>query len=189
MVAELYDSGQLHKELGIDFEPISDEYHSVRFDPATKPPSLLARLGGESERQSSQNGHQLSKQRRSRSPLSRGFADNRSDVSAWNAADEGARFVGETSDSGNEDGRYGVESARKRRRKEPASGDIIWISDDSEGDQAPKKGLSISGASKRAKNDRVNNGGTTGSTEPDRVDRRREYWRSKGSTAGTDNAD
>lgn len=177
MVAELYDSGELHKELGIDFEPISDGYHSAQASPVTKPPSLLARLGGEDERQPK-------RRRRSRSLSPGEVNEYDSEGSAWKAADEGARGESDSED----DGRYGVESARKRRKKESA-GDIIWISDESEEEPAPEKGLSISGASRRAEKARSRKVSATEAAERDRIDRRREFWRSKGPAVDSGSAD
>ncbi|CAE6528588.1 unnamed protein product [Rhizoctonia solani] len=143
LVVELYDSGDLHKAVGENFEPISDDYFPTELaSPAES--SLLSRLGPES----SNEKHRPSKRRRSRSPMSREYVVNDSDDdSAWNAADEAARR--RMSDTEEENGRYGVESANKRRKKEPRSGEFIWVSDDSEEEPAADKGISISMATSR----------------------------------------
>ncbi|KDN51058.1 hypothetical protein RSAG8_00687, partial [Rhizoctonia solani AG-8 WAC10335] len=177
LVAELYESGDLHRAVGEDFAPISDDY--VPPQPASPTQSsLLSRIGNNNER------HRPSKRRRSKSPVSHEYVANDSDDdSAWNAANEGARQ--RVSDAEEENGRYGVESANKRRKKEPRSGEFICVSDESEEEPVADIGISISGASKRAENGRSEH---VSSTERDRTSRRREYWKSKGSTAG-DNED
>ncbi|KAH7343707.1 hypothetical protein B0J17DRAFT_187830 [Rhizoctonia solani] len=180
LVVELYDSGDLHKAVGEDFEPITDDYFPTEPTSPTKS-SLLSRLGPGS----SNEERRLSKRRRSRSPVSHEYVVNDSDDdSAWNAADEAARR--RMSDTEEENGRYGVESANKRRRKEPRSGEFIWVSDDSEEEPVADKGISISGASKRAENGRGKN---LEPAERDRTNRRREYWKSKGSTTGDNEED
>ncbi|KAG8714516.1 hypothetical protein FRC11_008161 [Ceratobasidium sp. 423] len=184
LVAELYDSADLHKAVGEEFVPISDDYTPTQPASPTKS-SLLSRIGGSDGRHSDQNGHRSSKRRRSRSPVSHEYVANDSDDdSAWNAADEGVRQ--RMSDTEEENGRYGVESSNKRRKKEPRSGEFIWVSDDSEDEPVAGKGISISGASKRAENGRSKNGDPA---ERDRTNRRREYWKSKGSTGGNDEED
>ncbi|KAJ1308737.1 hypothetical protein OPQ81_004428 [Rhizoctonia solani] len=176
LVAELYDSGELHRAVGEEFVPLTDDYIPSQPAPPTKS-SLLSRIGG-----NEQHSDRPSKRRRSRSPISREYVANDSDDdSAWNAADQGARRG--MSDDEEESGRYGVESANKRRKKEPRSAEYVWVSDDSEDEVVPDRGISISGASKRAENARSKNGDPA---EHDRVNRRREYWKSKGSTAGKD---
>ncbi|KEP50652.1 putative nucleotidyltransferase [Rhizoctonia solani 123E] len=174
LVVELYDSGDLHKAVGERFVPISDDYSPAQ--PASPmQSSLLTRIGNSSEQ------HRPSKRRRSRSPVSHEYVVNDSDDdSAWNAADKGAR---QRMSDEEENGRYDVESANKRRKKEPRSGEFIWVSDDSEEESVAAKGISISGASKRAENGRAKE-----PTERDRTSRRREYWKSKGTAAG-DNED
>ncbi|QRV87380.1 DNA polymerase sigma subunit [Ceratobasidium sp. AG-Ba] len=178
MVAELYDSGALHDVVGVPFEPVSGAHQEPLPQPdPTKSPSLLARLGPASPK----NERRSSKRQRSRSPKEYVVLD--SDESAWDAADQGARAAAE-SGSDSEDGRYGVEPVRKRAKK---GDEVVWISDDSDEDQAPKAGggISIAGASKRAHQ----NGSKSTSAQDEkreRVDRRREYWRSKAPAGGND---
>jgi hypothetical protein len=184
MVAELYDEGQLHQALGIPFEPVFDKHDQGQSQPDPKSsPSLLARLGG-SQPSPKKNERRSSKRQRDRSPSPKEFVVLDSDDSAWNAADQGARRAVKDSDSESEGGRYGVEPARKRSRKEPAE-EVVWISDDSNEDRAPKGGLSIAGASKRAEK----SGSKDTSGKRERVDKRREYWRSKGSSGGNEDED
>ncbi|CAE6379276.1 unnamed protein product [Rhizoctonia solani] len=174
LVAELYDSGDLHRAVGEEFVPITDEFSPTQQPASPANSSLLSRIGDSGEQ------HRPSKRRRSKSPVSHEYVARDSDNdSAWNAADQGARQ--RMSDAEEENGRYGVESANKRRKKEPASGEFIWVSDDSEEEPVVDKGISISGASKRAENGRSKN---VDPTERDRTSRRREYWKSKGPSAG-----
>lgn len=179
LVAELYDSGDLHKAVGEEFEPITDDYVPTEpMSPTTS--SLLSRIGPESRKQEPRS----SKRRRSRSPVSHEYVINDSDDdSAWNAADASARR--RMSDSEDENGRYGMESANKRRKKEPRSEEFVWVSDDSEEEPVADKGISISGASKRAEDGRSKEN----PAERDRTNRRREYWKSKGSTTGDNEED
>jgi hypothetical protein len=184
MVAELYDEGELHHALGIPFEPVSDKTDQDQPQPDPKSsPSLLARLGG-GQPSPQKDARRSSKRQRDRSPSPKEFVVLDSDDSAWNAADQGARCAAENSDSDSEGGRYGVEPARKRSRKELAA-DVVWISDDSDHDRAPTKGLSIAGASKRAEKSGLKD--TSGKRE--RVDKRREYWQSKGPSGGNEDDD
>ncbi|KAG9099628.1 hypothetical protein FRC06_005081, partial [Ceratobasidium sp. 370] len=180
MVAELYDSGALHEAAGVPFEPVSTTEHESPPQPDPKhSPSLLARLGPSNQPSPNRNGRQSSKRQRERSPSLREFAVD-SDDSAWHAADRGARLAAGDSDGDDEDGRYGVESVRKRARKGRPE-DVVWISDDSDEDHAPKGGISIAGASKRAQiNGQKDTNGQDKKRE--RVDKRREYWRSKGTS-------
>ncbi|CCO26400.1 hypothetical protein BN14_00423 [Rhizoctonia solani AG-1 IB] len=181
MVAELYDSEDLHRAAGEDFVPIIDEYTPAQpTSPTTS--SLLSRIGSGKERQPNKNERRPSKRRRSRSPVSHGYVANDSDDSAWNAADEGARR--KISDTEEENGRYDVESANKRRKKEPPTEGFIWVSDDSDEEPAAKKGLSIAGASKRAGTRQTNDVDSA-----ERSSRRRDYWRSKGSAGGNEDED
>ncbi|KAG9128356.1 hypothetical protein FRC07_000469 [Ceratobasidium sp. 392] len=187
MVAELYDSETLHEVLGIRFEPISETRHESpphQPDPKSSP-SLLARLGPGNRQSPSKNGRRSSKRQRDRS-RSPEFVVLDSDDSAWDVADRGARLAAEDSKSDSEGGRYGVEPVRKRARKDQPK-DTVWISDDSDEDPAPKGGLSIAGASKRAQK----NGSKATSSQDkkqEQVDKRREYWRSKG-TGGANEQD
>ncbi|KAG8722473.1 hypothetical protein FRC08_001528 [Ceratobasidium sp. 394] len=188
MVAELYDSGALHEAAGVPFEPISTTEHEPPSRPDPKhSPSLLARLGPSNQSSPNKNGRRSSNRKRERSPSPKEFTVLDSDDSAWDAADKGARLAAGDSDSDNEDGRYGVEPVRKRARKEQPE-DVVWISDDSEEDQAPKGGISIAGASRRAQMNGVKDmNGQDKNRE--RVDKRREYWRSKGSSGGNEQDD
>ncbi|CAE6397569.1 unnamed protein product [Rhizoctonia solani] len=181
MVVELYDSEDLHRAVGEDFVPIADDYLPAQpTSPTTS--SLLSRIGGGNERQSDRNEHRSSKRRRSRSPVSHEYVANHSDDSAWNAADEGVRR--RISDTEEENGRYGVELANKRRKKEPPTGEFIWVSDDSDEEPTTGKGLSIAGASRRAKTKQSQSGESA-----ERNNRRRDYWRSKGSAGGNEDED
>ncbi|QRW16105.1 co-chaperone GrpE [Rhizoctonia solani] len=174
MVAELYDSEDLHRAVGEEFVSITDDYTPAARSTSPTTSSLPSKSGSGKERRSDRNGHRASKRRRSRSPISHEYVANDSDNSAWNAADEGARR--RMSDSEEENGRYGVESANKRRKKEPPAGEFIWVSDESDEEPTKDKGLSIAGASKRAE---IKSGESA-----ERTNRRREYWKSKGSAAG-----
>ena len=107
-----------------------------------------------------------------------------SDDSAWEAADKGARQAAVGSESESEGGRYGVEPAKKRRRKQSKK-EVVWVSDESEEEDGmrPKEGISISGASERAKRSAgkdARDGDGPSDAQRERVDKRREYWRSKG---------
>ncbi|KAG9088159.1 hypothetical protein FS749_002381 [Ceratobasidium sp. UAMH 11750] len=188
MVAELYDSGALHEAAGVPFEPISTTEHEPPSRPDPKhSPSLLARLGPSNQSSPNKNGRRSSNRKRERSPSPKESTVLDSDNSAWDAADKGARLAAGDSDSDDEDGRYGVEPVRKRARKEQPE-DVVWISDDSEEDQAPKGGISIAGASRRAQMNGVKDmNGQDKNRE--RVDKRREYWRSKGSSGGNEQDD
>lgn len=206
MVAEMYDSGELHQALNVPFEPIQDvqnEKHSKRR--SKSPPALLARLGNENQRspqndrRSPRNDTQRPSQKASRrsskrkhdmSPPREEYVVMDSDDSAWEAADQGARRAAAGSESESEGGRYGVKPARKRQGKGPKR-EEVWVSDESEeeGHVKPKGGLSISGASERARRNGGKDGGANGEAQRERVDKRREYWRSKGSSGGNEETD
>ncbi|KAF8760106.1 Cid1 family poly A polymerase [Rhizoctonia solani] len=72
-------------------------------------------------------------------------------------------------------------SAWNAADEEPPAGEFIWVSDESDEEPTKDKGLSIAGASKRAE---IKSGESA-----ERTNRRREYWKSKGSAAGNDEED
>lgn len=201
MVAELYDSGELHQALNVPFEPILDNQKGKKAERRSKsPPALLARLGKDVSRSPENDRHRSphkstrrgSKRKHDKAtpPPREEYVVMDSDDSAWEAADRGARQAVVGSESESEGGKYGVEPAKKRRRKESKK-EVVWVSDESgeEGEVRPKEGISISGASERAKRNtkkEAGDGDGNDDSQRERVDKRREYWRSKGSSGGNE---